>query len=271
MDILEKINNNMSNFTVGERLVAEYAVQYPVDVIRYSAEALAERCSTSRSNVVRLCKKLGYSGFSEFKYEMNRYMNTPHSAARNRLSQEKGTSLSAFRKYLNCFSQLETLYNSSQLKQAAETILRSKRIIILGHYHSFFSAQQLEFRLNRCRIDAHAINDLSTTDAFGEMLNREDTVIIFSISGGKVYYDIVSSFRKRGVKIILISMTENSSISRYTDMKIILPCITRLYDETVLDDAPTFYFFIELLIEEINRQKLAEQVPGNMSDIDQTD
>ncbi|WP_312501043.1 MurR/RpiR family transcriptional regulator [Lacrimispora sp.] len=258
MNILEKINNNMSNFTVGERLVAEYAIQYPVDVVRYSAEALAEHCNTSRSNVVRLCKKLGYTGFSEFKYEMNRYMNTPHAITKKHLNEEEGDSLSAFRKYLNCFSQLETLYNSSQLKQIAEIILRSKRIIILGHYHSFFSAQQLEFRLNRCRIDAHAINDLSTTEAFGEMLTQEDTVIIFSISGGKVYHDSVCTFRKRGVKVILISMTENSPISRYTDIKVILPCITRLYDESVLDDAPTFYFFIELLIEEINHQILAK-------------
>ncbi|WP_024296384.1 MurR/RpiR family transcriptional regulator [Lacrimispora indolis] len=258
MNILEKIKDNMSNFTVGERLVAEYAIQFPVDVVRYSAEALAEHCNTSRSNVVRLCKKLGYTGFSEFKYEMNRYMNTPHAVTKKHLTQEEGDSLSAFRKYLNCFSQLETLYNSSQLKLIAEIILRSNKIIILGHYHSFFSAQQLEFRLNRCRIDAHAINDLSTTEAFGEILTQEDTVIIFSISGGKIYHDSVCTFRKRGVNIILITMTENSPISRYTDMKVILPCITRLYDESVLDDAPTFYLFIELLIEEINHQILAK-------------
>ena len=89
-------------------------------------------------------------------------------------------------------------------------------------------------------------------------MTQEDTVIIFSISGGKIYHDSVCTFRKRGVNIILITMTENSPISRYTDMKVILPCITRLYDESVLDDAPTFYLFIELLIEEINHQILAK-------------
>ncbi len=262
MNILEKINNNISNFTVGERLVADYVTKYPVDVIRYSAEALAERCNTSRSNVVRLCKKLGYNGFSEFKYEMNRYMNTPHASAKTPASADSENLHSVYKKYLNCFGQLETLYNSTQLKEIAETILNAKRIIILGHYHSFFSAQQLAFRLNRCRIDAHALNDLNSMEALGEILTREDAVIIFSISGGKVYHDIVTSCHKSGAKIILITMTENPPIAKYTDVKIVLPCITRLYSESILDDAPTFYFFIELLIEEVNHQTQSKSVPG---------
>ncbi|WP_312431583.1 MurR/RpiR family transcriptional regulator [Lacrimispora sp.] len=261
MNILEKINNNISIFTMGERLVADYVTRYPVDVIRYSAETLAESCNTSRSNVVRLCKKLGYNGFSEFKYEMNRYMNTPQMSSITTGSTGSENSQSVFKKYLNCFSQLETIYNSTQLKEITEIILDARKIIILGHYHSFFSAQQLEFRLNRCRIDAHALNDVSSMEALGEILTPKDVVIIFSISGGKVYHDMVTICHKRGVKIILITMTENPPISKYTDNKIILPCITRLYSESVLDDAPTFYFFIELLIEEVRRQLNAKNIP----------
>lgn len=258
MNILEKIDKNTANYTVGERLVADYVTKYPIDVVRYSAEALAERCNTSRSNVVRLCKKLGYNGFSEFKYEMNRYMNSPHSSVKNHSSTDPENLRSAYQKYLNCFTLLENMYNSTQLKQIAEIILNANKIMILGQYHSFFSAQQLEFRLNRCRIDAHALSDVSSMEALGEMLTQKDVVIIFSISGGKVYHDIVTGCRKRGSKIILITMTENPPISRYADIIIVLPCITRLYGESILDDAPTFYFFIELLIEEIVHQIQAE-------------
>lgn len=254
MNIIKKINNNMDNFTVGERFVADYVIKYPVDVIRYSAEALAERCNTSRSNVVRLCKKLGYSGFSEFKYEMNRYMNTPHLSANNPVSINSDTH-PVYEKYLDCLSLLKNLYNSTQLKEAAETILNANKIMILGQYHSFFSAQQLEFRLIRCRINAHAFYDISSADDLGETFTQGDGVIIFSISGGKLYKDLVMDCQKKGVNILLITMTENSPISRYTDTKIVLPCITRLYSESVLDDAPTFYFFIELLIEEIVNQR----------------
>nr|WP_314459694.1 MurR/RpiR family transcriptional regulator [uncultured Clostridium sp.] len=254
MNILENITNNMAIFTVGERIVADYIIKYPIDVIRYSAEGVAERCNTSRSNVVRLCKKLGFSGYSEFKYEMNRYMNSPHSPAKSSLLTNQENGLSAFEKYMNCFNLLKNSFDSIQLKETAHLILNSKKIMILGEYHSFFSAQQLEFRLNRCRIDAHALSDLSSMEALCEIMTPEDTVIIFSISGGKTYHDIVTDCRKRGAKVILITMTENAPISRYADNKIVLPCITRLYSESVLDDAPTFYFFIELLIEEIFRE-----------------
>ena len=254
MNILENITNNMAIFTVGERIVADYIIKYPIDVIRYSAEGVAERCNTSRSNVVRLCKKLGFSGYSEFKYEMNRYMNSP-SSTKNPMLTPQENRLSAYDKYINCFHLLKKSSDSFQLKEAAHIILNSNKIIILGKYHSFFSAQQLEFRLNRCRIDAHAIRDLSSMEAMSEIMTPNDTVIIFSISGGKSYHDIITECRKRGAKIILITMTENAPISRYADIKIVLPCITRLYSDSVLDDAPTFYFFIELLIEEIFREE----------------
>lgn len=256
MNILEKIQSNFDNFTPGERLVADYVIQCPIDAFRYSAEVLAERSRTSRSNVVRLCQKLGYSGFSEFKYEMNRYMNSPlaaaklHSSAAGEPAEIPG---STFEKYLSCFRGMALLCLSPQLKEASDIIYQSNKKIIYGIYHSYFTAQQLAFRLNRCGMDASAVSDASIMESYVEILSPEDTAVIISISGGKTYVEILKAYKKKGVRTILITMTENSPSSRYAYTTILLPCITRQYRGTVLDDAPVFYFFVELLIDEISR------------------
>jgi len=256
MNILEKIQSNFDNFTPGERLVADYVIQCPIDAFRYSAEVLAERSRTSRSNVVRLCQKLGYSGFSEFKYEMNRYMNSPQAAAAIHSGADKETTGipgSTFEKYISCFRSMAPLCLSPQFKEASDLIYQSKKTVIYGIYHSYFTAQQLAFRLNRCGMDAGAVNDASIMESYVEILSPEDTVVIISISGGKNYVEVLKAYKKKGVKTVLVTMTENSPSSRHAHTTVILPCITRQYHDTVLDDAPVFYFFVELLIDDISR------------------
>lgn len=257
MNILEKIQQNFEQFTPGERLVADYVIQYPIDAVRYSAEVLAERSHTSRSNVVRLCQKLGYSGFAEFKYEMNRHMNRAQTVSTSADSADGDTTSrhdTAFEKFLACFRLMEPLCGSPHLKECADMLCQAPKTIILGIYHSYFTAQQLAFRLNRCGMDAHAINDASIMESYIEILSPGEVAVIVSISGGKNYVDVLKSYKKKGIRTILITMTEHSPAARHAYVTILLPCITRQYSDAILDDAPVFYFFIELLIDEMNRQ-----------------
>lgn len=257
MNILEKIQQNFEHFTPGERLVADYVIQYPIDAFRYSSETLAERAHTSRSNVVRLCQKLGYSGFAEFKYEMNRHMNSAQASVVAPASDGADMDVredTAFKKFMACFGTMEPLCGSRHLKESAGIIRQAPKTLIFGIYHSSFSAQQLAFRLNRHGMDAQAINDASIMESYIEILSPGDAVVIISISGGKNYVEVLKAYKKRGIKTILITMTENSPAARQAYLTLLLPCITRQYGDTVLDDAPVFYFFVELLIDEINRQ-----------------
>ena len=258
MNLLEKIQQNFENFTPGERLAADYVIQYPIDAVRYSAEVLAERARTSRSNVVRLCQKLGYSGFSEFKYEMNRYMNSAQAEAAIIISQDAPVPdrpETAFAKYMSCFRIMEPLCQSPHLKESAGIISQAKKTLIFGIYHSYFTAQQLAFRLNRLGMDAQPINDASIMESYLDILSVEDTVVIVSISGGKTYVELLKELRQKGIKTILLTMTEHAPSARHAHLTILLPCITRQFGDVILDDAPVFYFFTELLIDEISRQR----------------
>lgn len=256
MTLFDKIEQQLSSFTKGERLAAEYILKYPIDVLRYSAEAIGDNANTSRSNVVRLCKKLGFSGFSEFKYELKYTLyHSPEHIVNQAKNKNDLTQTFALDKFISCFWQLKSFHSSLKFNNFAQSILSANKICIIGYYHSYFSANQLSFRLNRFGIDAKAMYDESIITSYTDILTTNDLLIMFSISGSKKYTDMIKAYKKNGVTISLITMTENAPISRYADHVLLLPCITRQYTDTLLDDAPIFYLFIELLMEKLSSLK----------------
>ena len=78
MTVLENMQAVLPSLPKNERKAAEYLLNYPHDIQRRSAEVIAQDAGVSRSAIVRLCQKLGYQGWSEFKYA---YLHEPAPAA----------------------------------------------------------------------------------------------------------------------------------------------------------------------------------------------
>ena len=75
MTVLENMQAVLPSLPKNERKAAEYLLNYPHDIQRRSAEIIAQDAGISRSAIVRLCQKLGYQGWSEFKYA---YLHEQH-------------------------------------------------------------------------------------------------------------------------------------------------------------------------------------------------
>lgn len=251
MDLLNQIRELLPQLTPGERKAAAYILEYPFDAVRFPSSTIAGSAGTSRSNVVRFCQKLGFSGYAEFTYALGRILKD-----RKHLSPAQEQSPSAetvLQKYLSEFAKLEALYHSTQLREIAEAITSARRVLVLGRDHSFFSAQQLSFQLIRAGIDAITSNMLSVMDAYYDILNDRDVVIVFSVQALKQSYEhILKAFREKNVRIILITTAQKPPVASYADQVVLLPSAARSYSRDMLDEAPTFYLFIELLMEAIH-------------------
>ena len=56
----------------GEKTLAAYILVHGMEIAKYSTRSLAEVTYTSPPTVLRLCKKLGFSGFDDFKQNFMR-------------------------------------------------------------------------------------------------------------------------------------------------------------------------------------------------------
>lgn len=242
MPILEKLRQMLPELSKSERRAADYLLQYPNDVRRSSCEALAGACGSSRSAVIRLCQKLGYSGYSEFRYAL---LHEPSPLVE--------PSRDTLRTYLQELKKLTPLAGSAQLQNLAEAILQAGHVLALGQLHSGVSARQMAFRLNRFGLDCNALDDVTLMEGYQNVLGQGDVVVIFSISGQSSYEDPVRHYRSCGVRVALVTMTPRCPLARMVDEVFVLPRISHAPSEHLLDDAITFFTFIELLVEALCR------------------
>ncbi len=64
--IIEKLQDK-SDFTESEKCIADYILKHKNQIQQLTAKELAKETLTSKSAIIRLCKKLGISGFQELK------------------------------------------------------------------------------------------------------------------------------------------------------------------------------------------------------------
>ena len=200
--------------------------------------------------VLRLCQKLGYQGYAEFKYALQHETEHP---AQTRPADALPTQ-NVLTYYCSGMLQMEPLVTSDALRDFADTLSHANRVVALGLNHSSVSAEQLAFRLNKFGVDCHMLWDDARMASYERVLKQGDVVVIFSISGRDFYETLVSEYRKNRVKVVLITMDPDSSLCHLVDISIVLPFLTYnaggMYpmDETVI-----FFMFIEMLAEKLHQ------------------
>ena len=74
MSIRNQIFTAYDSLFDAEKKVADYLMNYPEESIEMSVSELAKKCEASQATIVRVCKKIGCSGFHQLKIKMAREM-----------------------------------------------------------------------------------------------------------------------------------------------------------------------------------------------------
>src|ERR1035441_6898182 len=72
-----RIQGTYSSLRTAEQRVADFILKHPDELIYLTVTELAEKTITSESTVVRLCQKIGYKGYQEFKIVLARDLVEP--------------------------------------------------------------------------------------------------------------------------------------------------------------------------------------------------
>lgn len=256
MNPIEKLKFHQNSFTKSENQIMKFIINSPLDIIQLSIIEIAKRSNTSKSAIIRLCQKIGYEGFSEFKFDLSRYMISNNQTSDNSDDDNSIAIISStYANYINNISETLTL---DDIKTLSENILNSNKIKIFGINRTGFSASQLRYRLSKIGFDAEVITDTILMQDTVNNLKKDDLCIIFSIKGLKEpYLDCVKILQENNCKTALITMTKTSPIEGFFDQVIYLPYISKLSDVKFLDDQAIFFVFIEIILSEL--AKLAKK------------
>ena len=145
--LLREIQGAYDNLRKSEKLVADFILENPADVIASTMAQAAEKMGVSEPTLNRFCKALNYSGFNEFKLTLAQqlaaddYFNSYEIDSEDSIQEltEKVFD-STISEILNVRSQL----NQTSLEEAIETLANAKRV----EFYDFGALQQLPWMHN---------------------------------------------------------------------------------------------------------------------------
>ena len=241
---LEALAANMPNLTKTEQKIAEFILNDPILAYQSDTDFLAHETGASKAAFIRLCQKIGFKGYSEFRFALSRSMisNSPDFVSTDEPIQRITNS------YTKVINQMNDILDINEVNQLVDTIINAKRIKILGFNRTFLSAQQLRMRLGKIGIDAEAIGDQTSMRDIAEILHEDDLCIILSIKAFDYYLPVINLLNLNNCPSTLITMTPNNKLEESVNHQIILPIVSRLTTYTFLDDQVIYFIFIEIIL-----------------------
>ena len=183
-----KLREVKKDLSAKELAVAEFIQNHIQELKNTSIQALAKLNHVSTSTILRLCNKMGYSGFSDFKIDL--ISSSPKKLATEVLQDD--INLNDSLQNVNCkvqamekssIDETHSIVNLKALDHAIDLIINSHKIVIFGIGSSGLVGKELEYQLIKikkdvnCHFDAHISRSLVST------LDNNDLIIIISHSG----------------------------------------------------------------------------------------
>ena len=215
-----KLKEKMSD---NEESIADFILGLGEELKKYSTRNIADATYTSPATVVRLCKKLGFAGFDDFKKQFLKeidYLNRQYGKIdANFPFQKDDTMMNVAYKisqlYEDTIKDSISLLHHDSLQKALNLLKYSESI----HIYSFGTTLNLaeSFKEKMLKIGKNVIisNNINYQLYEANCIPKGDIAILISYSGEtKKIICVAETCKKRGIPIIVISSFGGNTLSK---------------------------------------------------------
>ena len=254
MKIINELNElkRMNKLTSTEQGIVNYILTNPEELEKISSRQLAELTYTSPATVVRICQKLGFSGYSEFKIKYLQEVNqTPRMDQINRTNPI--TSEDSLHRIVNQVAALEiTAIEQTKKGIDLDQLNRVSELLNQATCIDFYAFDNnLHLAKNACSHFLYAgkqavIHDSSNAQFMQAFASVEGHVaIIISRTGeNPMLYRIANVLRERKIPLLVLTESRHSSLAKISTEHLYLYNVHRFTDMgTILFQTSVQYLF----------------------------
>ncbi|MFV0362174.1 MAG: MurR/RpiR family transcriptional regulator [Suipraeoptans sp.] len=227
-ELLTRINN-IKKMSKGQKKLSQFITDNYDKAVFLTAAKLGEEVGVSESTVVRFATTLGYKGYPEFQKELAEIVrNKLNSIQRmevtyGRISQGEILQ-SVLTSDINKIKQTIGSIDEDSFEEAVNTILKGKRIYIVGIRSCAPLASFLNFYLNLICENVTLVNTNSASEIFEQLIriNKDDVIIGISFPRYSMRTLKALEFASnRNAKVITLTDSVHSPITMYTSCNLI--------------------------------------------------
>ena len=206
-----KENKDLSK---NERILADYILKHPEDVLKMSSKDLGKECFVSTATVYRLCDKLGLSGFSDLKIKITSSLDDYRKSNENfnfdfPVNQFQ-THYEIIQKIKEDYEQTlnltANLFSLDQLRLIASAMKKAQVIDIYTSAGNINFALNFQFQMQEIGIQVNVPVDEYQQRLTAASSNENHLAIIITFGGRGILSDILPRIlHKVKTPIVLIS------------------------------------------------------------------
>ena len=254
MQILKELPHLSST----ELYIYNFIMTNPIEVSDMTIKDLAKRTNTSTASILRLCRKYGCKGYSEFKYQLrkealNKYVEDNY---------EIDDSIEEIRYFFEHTCHSEAFLSS--MEKAARLLSEKSLIIFAGMGGSNIMCEYGTLYFSYLFNLAFRIEDMFniSLNFFPEELAEQTCMIVLSSSGEtSEIFSYIKNYRTRGCTLITITSNENSLLGKMADITIPYHFSLKIDKDNNLTTQVPVVYIIEQLAREVTRIRSDKRKP----------
>ena len=252
MDFLENINLKKNTLTKNELKACEAILSDLNQVQKYSLTEISDIIKITKATILRFCQKMGYSGYTEFKYDCVKYVNSLSNAERL-IDDENSKIMNVEKIYMDTIKLMHYTLKDEDLKKLARAIQSARKIRCVGEINSEVTCLQLKYALAMYGIDVDVLVSQSHVHAADLVTNEKDLLIVISASTTSAIVKEAYLLKENNhCQIALVTMNPSTSLESESDLFILLPSVAPLKNKSLLDSVPIYSIFVEILLHYLN-------------------
>lgn len=230
MKILQQLKEK--HYTESEQQVIDYLLEHLEDLTMLSINDLAKRSYTSNATIIRLCHKVGYQGYRQFKLallqelEANKYQvkqvdyTIPFQI--NETSDQIVQNM--FSLYQESIQQVHQHLSIETLNKIAQMMIQKKRTFIYSYGDSQITTLNFINKLAKLNLFPTLATQYGEEIYISKQLQPGDFVLMISYGGNNAsLLDCLKILNQKGIPVALMTANQKSPLMIYSQYQILIP------------------------------------------------
>jgi len=220
--LIARIHNRYNDLTDAEQKVAAFILSDPQQIPNLTVHALAQQCSVAPSAVIRFCKSLDLTGFSQLKITLAMELTAQKEPQMPALRAEDDTETvfrKVFRSGVQTLQDTIAMMDMDRAGKMVDALAGARRICIFGVGTSSVIATDAQYRFSQLGLNASACTDILFMNVTAVNLGKGDAVLCISHSGRtKAVVDALRHAKAAGAVTLAITSFSDSLLYRESDV-----------------------------------------------------
>lgn len=224
-DLFVRIRFLLPSLPRAEKAIAEALLDNPEAITRLTLAEISRESGSSEASVIRFCKRMGYSGYSELKADFVRTLERGPEIQSERIDSFDDMKTILKKVYQ---SNVQTLSDTLVLvddgyEKALDALLKAREIHFFGVGDAYAACQFAYMKFSRFGITCSAHSDVMLQMiAAGNMTDKDAAVAVSYEGRTRNVVEAMKLAKERGATTIGITKMNKSPMQKYTDINLFI-------------------------------------------------